>query len=67
MIRDGDAQLENPAGGSVLGLAVLQRADAGLDDVRRRGKIGLADLEVKDVPSLPLERTRARENLEGAF
>ena len=67
MICDRDAQLEDPAGGTVLRLPVLQRANAGLDDVRRRGEIRLADLEVEDLSPLSLERARAREHLEGPF
>src|SRR5665647_3133373 len=67
MVGDRDAQLEDPARGAVLRLAILQRAHARLDDVRRRREIRLADLEVDDVPSLPLECTRACEHLEGAF
>ena len=44
-----------------MGVALLQRFDAGLDDVGRRVEVGLADLEVNDALALAssaLARTR---------
>ena len=46
-------------------VAVAQRLDGGLDDMRRRLEVGLADAEVDDVLALALERVGAGEHLEG--
>src|SRR5260221_6761517 len=46
-------------------LAPLDRGDARRRDRLRRVEIGLADLEVDDVPALCLERPGPREDLEG--
>ena len=61
---------ESPATGEPIGevpqggRADAQRAHAGLDDVRRRAEVRLADLEVDDPPSGRLERLRPRQHLE---
>ena len=44
--------------------AVAHRRDSGVDDVRRRVEVGLADLEMHDVPAGALERLRTREHAE---
>src|SRR5262249_52363665 len=49
---------------AVVRVAVAQRLDARLDDMRWRREIGLTDLEVDHAPALLLERTGAGENLE---
>ncbi len=58
------AQLGQPGRRAVVGVAVAQRAHAGLDDVLRRPEVGLADLEVDHAPAGRLERLRPRQHLE---
>src|SRR5262245_23500639 len=48
-------------------VAVAQRLDGGLDNVRGRFKIRLADAEIDHVLALALEFRRARQNLECRF
>jgi hypothetical protein len=60
---DRFAELRQPERRGICGLAVAQRAHAGLDHRRGRGEVGLADLHVHDVPALRLERVRARKHV----
>src|SRR5580698_8612011 len=48
-------------------LAVAQSFDSGLDDMRRRFEIGLADAEIDDVAPLALQFSRPRQHGEGVF
>ena len=48
-------------------LAVTQRLDRGLDDMRRRFEIGLADAEIDDVAPLALQLRRLGEHGEGVL
>jgi hypothetical protein len=48
-------------------LAIAQRLDRRLDNVRRGFEIRLADAEVDDVAPLPLQLGRAGENGEGVL
>src|SRR5580700_6239484 len=48
-------------------LAVAQSFDSGLDDMRRRFEIGLADAEIDDVTPLALQFSRSRQHGEGVF
>ena len=50
-----------------MGVALAQRVDAGFDDVGGRVHVGLADLEVNDVSSLPLQGAGADQHFEGSF
>ena len=61
------AQRRDSVGRGVAVLAVAQRLDRRLDDVRRGFEVGLADAEVDDVATLALQRRRASENREGVF
>jgi hypothetical protein len=67
MIRDRDAQVEEPARGAVARLAIVERTHGGLDDVGRGGEIRLADLDVENLPALPLELFGTREHVERTF
>ena len=51
-------------GRGVVGLAVAQRPAPGLDHVLRRVEVGLADLQVDDLPPLRLQRPRLRQHRE---
>ena len=53
--RDGLAKILLAAVIGIAGAAVVQRARAGLHDVRRRGKIGLAAHQRDEVPALRLQ------------
>ena len=55
-VGDGLAEIREARRRAVAGPALVERALAGLLDVRGRRKIGLADLEVNDVLALRLER-----------
>ncbi len=48
-------------------LAVAQRFHRGLDDMRGRFEIGLADPEIDDVAPLALQRGRPRQHGEGVL
>ena len=48
-------------------LAVAQRLDGRLDDMRRRFEIGLADAEIDDVAPLALQFGRSRQDGEGVL
>ena len=56
-----------PVAGGIAVLAVAQRLDRGLDDMRRRFEIGLADAEIDDVAPLALQLGRLGEHREGVF
>jgi len=62
--RDRLAQGRQSSRRTIAGLPVFECADARLDDVLRRGKVGLADLEVEDAAAARLERTGAQEDVE---
>ena len=61
--RDRLAQLREATAVGVARLAVLQRADAGLDGGRGRWEIGLADLEMDDVRAVTFHREGALHHL----
>ena len=61
------ADLADAARRRVVGRPVAHRPNGGIDDVVRSGKIGLADLEMDDVPTLGLEEPGVGEHLEGAL
>jgi len=48
-------------------LAVAQASYPGLDDVGRRIEIGLADLQVNDLPALGFQGLGLSQNLERSF
>ena len=50
-----------------MGLARANRLGGRLADMGRRVEIGLADLEVDDVPALALEHFGLREDAEGCL
>jgi len=50
-----------------VGVVGLDRRHPGTLDVLGRVEVGLADLEVDDVPALRLELACACQDLEGAF
>ena len=47
--------------------ALVERLLGGLDDVARRGEIGLADFQMDDVAALRFQRARAHQDIEGGF
>ncbi len=49
VIRQGPPQLDGPVVRGVVGAALAQALDAGLDDVAGRVEVGLADTEADDV------------------
>ena len=64
---NGFAGRLQPVCGRVAVLAVAQRLDRGLDNVRRRLEVRLADSEIDDVPARSLQSCSARKNGEGVF
>ena len=67
VLRHRLAQGRNPGRVGIAMLPVAQRLDGGLDDMRRRFEIGLADAEIDDVPPLALELRRPRQHGEGVL
>ena len=63
----GLAQRQDAVGRRVAVMAVAQRLDRGLDDVRRGREVRLADAEIDDRPALLLQARRPRQHLEGAL
>ena len=63
----GLSQRRYPRRGGIAMLAVAQRLDRGLDDMRRRFEIGLADAEVDDVAPVALQLGRPGEHRERVF
>ena len=61
------AQRGDAVGRRVAVVVVGERLAAGLDDVRGRREVGLADAEIDDVAALGGQRVGARQHLEGAF
>ncbi len=66
-LRDRDAQLRNSGRDGVARVPVPQRPHPRLDDVRRRGRVGLADLEVRHVAPRGLEPVGCLEHEVGCF
>ena len=50
-----------------MGKALAQRVNPRVDDVGRRVHIGLANLEVDDVPALTFHGAGTHQHLEGGF
>ena len=50
-----------------MGVTIVQGALGGFDDVRRCREIGLADLQMDDVPPLGLELAGLGEHLKRGF
>ena len=67
ILRHRLAQRRNPGRVGIAVLAVAQSFDGGLDDMRRRFEIGLADAEIDDVAPLALQFGRPRQHGEGVF
>ena len=67
ILRHRLAQGGDPGRVGVSVLAVAQRLDRGLDDMRRRFEIRLADAEVDDVAALALQLGRLGEHREGVL
>ncbi len=65
--RDRLAQGENAVRRGIAMLAVAQRLDGRLDDMRRRLEVGLADAKVDDVPPLALQLGGLRQHREGVL
>ena len=65
--RDRFAQRQDADRRRIAVLAVAQRLDRGLDDMRRGRKIRLADAEIDDVAALRRQRGGARQHREGVF
>ena len=63
--RDRAAQLEQAAAVGVARLPVAQRGDARLHHLGRRREVGLADLEMQDLPARALDREGALHHLHG--
>ena len=61
------AKIGVPGRRAIVRPAGADRSRAGRADVRGGVKIGLADLEVNDVPAFGLERPGADEDFEGRF
>ena len=61
------AQRRDPVRRRIAVLAVAQRLDRRLDDMRRGFEIRLADAEIDDIASLPREFGRARQHGEGVL
>ncbi len=61
------AQRENAGRRGIAVLAVMQRLDRGLDNMRRGFEIGLADAEVDDVAALRLQGGGFRQHRERVF
>ena len=66
-LRDRFAQRGESGGRGVFGGPGPEGPTAGLDDVGRRRKVGLADLQVQDGAALSLEPLRPGEHLEGGL
>ena len=64
VLRSRLAQLGKARGRAVVRVTLAEGPHARLDDVRRGVEVGLADLEVDDVPPLCLESPRPGEDLE---
>ena len=63
----GLAQGQDAVGRRVAVVAVAQRLDRGLDDVRRGGEVGLADAEIDDAAAGLGQGRGSRQHLEGAL
>ena len=66
-LTSGFPKLQNTGGWAIVRLARLELRIRLLDDARGRVEIGIADLQVDDVPALPLHFARLGENHERAF
>src|SRR5262249_60888709 len=67
ILGDGSPRSGRPGGGAVVRGAVVGGLFPRLADVPGRVEIGLADLEVDDLPSLPLQSLGASQHLERRF
>ena len=67
VIGNGLPQLGQSRRGAVVGVALLQRFDAGSYDVGGSIEVGLADFEVDDVLALRFEGAGANQNFKGSF
>ncbi len=67
LLGDDLAELGQSGRRPVVRPALLQGLRRGVADVLRRIEVGLADLEVDDLPSLRLERPSPRQHFEGGF
>ena len=67
VLRHRLAQRRNPGRVGIAVLAVAQRLNRRLDDMRRRFEIGLADSEIDDVAPLALQFSRPRQHGEGVL
>ena len=65
--RNGLAQRRQPAGRGVAVMAVAQRPDRGLDDMRGGFEIRLADAQIDHLAPLRREHPGARQHGEGRF
>src|SRR5438477_1553440 len=64
---NGGAQRRDAVGWGIAVMTVGEGLAAGLDDMRRGRKIGLADAEIDDRAVLRRQRLGARQHLEGGF
>src|SRR5438874_664809 len=64
VLRDRLAQHRRARRRAVARVPVAERAHAGLDDVRRRGKVRLADLEMDDLAPARFDGPRLHQHVE---
>ncbi len=67
VLGDHLSELDQPRRWAVVGLARTKRLVGRIADVGRRVEVGLADLEMDDVATLPLELSRPGKHREGAL
>ena len=65
VLGDRLAQRQDALRRRIAVVAIAQRLDGGFDDVARRLEVGLADAEIDDRLTLPLQFAGARQDLEG--
>ena len=63
----GLAQFGQAGRGPVVGIALLQSANAGVNDMLWSIEVGFANLQVDDFPALGLERPRLGQYLESGL
>jgi len=64
---DGLTELRIACAGPVVGIALVHGFASGIDDVLRCVEVGLADLEVDDIPALAFQLLGPRENRESGL